>query len=236
MTQQRSGRNRSWFRDPWRWCGARSSGDGGKLIVVGRPFNSENYNTAFVVDADGVLKGKYRMAHIAEGPGFNENFYYWPGDSGYPVFQTLIGRIGIATCHDRNFPEVFRCLALDGAEIVFVPTGLTVSAYQEASNFLDIPQQAASMANGIFTVCVNRVGPGGCAKPDPEAGVSAEKLAACGASLVTNPFGKIVGRAALEREDLAIVDIDPAEVLAARHRRPFFRDRRPETYMRLTAF
>jgi N-carbamoylputrescine amidase len=212
---------------------ARAAGIVVIVNVYEKTRRGDFYNTALVVDVDGVLKGKYRMTHIAEGPGFNEKFYYWPGDSGYPVFQTRIGRIGIATCHDRSFPEVFRCLALDGAEIVFVPTVLTVSAYREASVFLDIPQQAASMANGIFTVCVNRVGPGGCAKPDPEAGVTAEKLTSCGASLVTNPFGKVVGRASLECEDLAIVEIDPAEVLAARHRRPYFRDRRPETYERL---
>ncbi|MCI0538890.1 MAG: hypothetical protein L0Z50_27095 [Verrucomicrobiales bacterium] len=215
------------------------AGAAGIVVIVNIYEKTERgdfFNTAIVADADGVLKGKYRMAHIAEGPGFNEKFYYWPGDSGYPVFQTRIGRVGIATCHDRNFPETFRCLALDGAEIVFVPTVFTVSAYHEASDFLTIPQQAASMANGIFTVCVNRIGPGGCAGPDSEAEVTAEKLTSCGSSLVTNPIGKIVGRAALESEDLAIVDIDPAEVLAARRRRPYFRDRRPGTYRRLTAF
>ena len=193
------------------------------------------YNTAIIVDADGVLKGKYRMGHIAEGPGFNEKFYYWPGDSGYPVFQSRIGRIGVAICHDRNFPEVFRCLALEGAEVVFVPTVFSLSAYREAPAFLEISQQAASLANGIFTVCVNRVGPGGCAKPDPDGEANEEKLTACGNSLVTNPFGSVIGRAALEREDIAIVEINPAEVLDARHRRPYFRDRRPETYTRLHA-
>ncbi|HEV2842613.1 MAG TPA: nitrilase-related carbon-nitrogen hydrolase [Chthoniobacterales bacterium] len=192
------------------------------------------YSTALVMDADGTLKGRYRMAHIAEGPGFNEKFYYWPGDSGYPVFQTHIGAIGVAICHDRNFPEVFRCLALNGAEIVFVPTAFTLSAYQEAPKFLDIPQQAASMANSIFTVCVNRVG--SCARAEPHpSGATEETFTACGASLVTNPFGEIVHRAALEHEELAFVDIELTEVRNARQRRPYFRDRRPETYAGLTA-
>jgi N-carbamoylputrescine amidase len=214
---------------------ARAAGIVAIVNIYEKTDRADFYNTSFVVDADGVLKGKYRMAHVAEGPGFNEKFYYWPGNSGYPVFDTRIGRIGVAICHDRNFPEVFRCLALDGAQIVFVPTVLTVAAYEEAAGFLDIPQQAASMANGMFTACVNRIGHGNCAWTNPDAGVPEKKLTACGASLVTNPVGAIIGRAAVGREDLAVVDIDLDEVFRARQRRPFFRDRRPETYMRLTA-
>jgi N-carbamoylputrescine amidase len=90
------------------------------------------------------------------------------------------------------------------------------------------------MANGIFTVCVNRVGPGGCATPET-AGVPADKLAFCGGSFVTDPYGNVVEQAAFEKEDLALITIKPDDILRARRRRPYFRDRRPETYAKLSA-
>lgn len=208
---------------------ARSAG----IVVVANLYEQSDrdqfFNTAVLLESDGVLRGAYRMAHIAEGPGFHEKYYYWPGNSGYPIFETKLGKVGMAICHDRNFPEVFRCLALGGAFLVFVPTAFSKLAYRTGPHFLDVPQQAASMANGIFTVCVNRVGPGGCeALAAPS--VPADKMTFCGGSMVTGPSGEVIARGAMEREDLVMATIEPAAVQSAREARPYFRDRRPESY------
>lgn len=201
------------------------------LNVYERTAREDFFDTTAVIGMDGSLLGTCRMAHIAENAAFNEKYYYWPGDSGYPVFHTDIGAIGVATCHDRNFPEVFRSLALNGAAIVFVPTAYSMDAYLRSRAFYEIPQQAASMANGIYTICVNRVGPGRCVRA--LSGVSADKLTFCGASFATSPSGEVVARAKEGADDLAVATVSLQEVAAARMRRPFFRDRRPETYSRL---
>lgn len=192
------------------------------------------YDSAVVIDADGTMLGTYRMTHLAENAAFNEKYYYWPGNQGYPVFSTAIGRVGVAVCHDRNFPEVFRALALDGAQVVFVPTAYSWAGYESSREFFEIPNQAASMANAIFTVCVNRVGPGGCVEELP--GVSPRKLEFCGGSFVTGPTGRVIGRAATGQEEVKCIDLPLEEVQIARQRRPFFRDRRPETYQRLLSY
>ena len=189
------------------------------------------YDTTIAIDADGSIRGSYRMTHRAESSAFNESFYYWPGDSGFPNFETTIGRIGIATCHDRHFPEVFRCLALEGASIVFVPNAISVHSFEQSRSFFEIPNQAASMANGIFTVCVNRIGPGGCV--EMLHGVPHDKFTFAGASFVTAPDGRITEQAAVGTEQLLITTLEIDEVQHARHHRPFFRDRRPECYGRL---
>jgi beta-ureidopropionase len=80
------------------------------------------YNTAAVIDADGTYKGKYRKTHIPQLPGFWEKYYFRPGNMGYPVFDTAVGKIGVYICHDRHFPEGARALGLNGAEIVFIPS------------------------------------------------------------------------------------------------------------------
>jgi N-carbamoylputrescine amidase len=189
------------------------------------------YDTTVAIDADGSIRGSYRMTHKAESSAFNESFYYWRGDSGFPAFETAIGRIGLATCYDRHFPEVFRCLALEGAWVVFVPNAISVHSIEHSRNFFEMPNQAASMANGIFTVCVNRSGPGGCVEFLPE--VPRDKFTFAGASFVTAPDGRITAQAEVRAEQLLITTLDTAEVQKARHQRPFFRDRRPECYGRL---
>lgn len=204
------------------------------INIYERTERHDYFDTAVVLHPDGREPDSYRMGHLAESAAFNEKFYYWPGDSGYPVFDTCLGLIGVAVCHDRQFPEVFRSVALSGANVVFVPTAYSCAAFESSRRFFEIPNQAASMANGIFTVCVNRVGPGGCGNSLP--GIPERRLTFCGASFITSPLGEVIGQAQENVDDLVLVELDLTLVRSARECRPFLRDRRPNTYGRLLQF
>ena len=169
-----------------------------------------------VFDMGGNYVGKQRMTHILEGPGYNERYYYWPGDSGYPVFDVGPARIGVAICYDRHFPEVMRALALDGAELIVVPTA-TASLEAEYRAVWEIEMQAAAVANGLFVAVANR------------AGVD-DGLRFFGRSFAVDPYGRVVARAPEEEVSLAVIDLDLDLVEEARRDMPFLRDRRPETY------
>ena len=124
--------------------------------VFEREMTGLYYNTAAVIDADGTYLGKYRKHHIPQvAPGFWEKFYFTPGNTGYPTFQTRFARIGVYICYDRHFPEGARVLGLNGAEIVFNPSA-TVAGLSEYLWELEQPAHAA--ANGYFVGAINRVG------------------------------------------------------------------------------
>src|SRR5436190_8771055 len=113
------------------------------------------YNTAAVIDADGTYLGKYRKTHIPQVKGFWEKFYFRPGNLGYPVFDTAVGRIGVYICYDRHFPEGWRALGIAGAKIVFNPSATSrgLSAY-----LWKLEQPASAVANEYFIGAINRVG------------------------------------------------------------------------------
>ena len=113
------------------------------------------YNTAAVIDADGTYLGKYRKTHIPQVKGFWEKFYFRPGNLGYPVFDTAVGRIGVYICYDRHFPEGWRALGLAGAKIVFNPSATSrgLSAY-----LWQLEQPASAVANEYYIGAINRVG------------------------------------------------------------------------------
>src|SRR5256714_14034633 len=113
------------------------------------------YNTAAVIDADGKYLGKYRKTRIPHVKGFFEKFYFRPGNLGYPVFETAIGKIGVYICYDRHFPEGWRALGLNGAQIVFNPSATS----RGLSSYLwKLEQPAAAVANEYFIGAINRVG------------------------------------------------------------------------------
>jgi N-carbamoylputrescine amidase len=179
------------------------------------------YDCSPVFGADGDYLGKQRMTHILEGPGYNERYYYWEGDSGYPVFEvgTAQGRpvrIGVAICYDRHFPEGMRALALGGAEVIVVPTA-TASMEAQFRAVWEVEMQAAAIANGVFVVVANR------------AGVD-DTLTFFGRSFAVDPYGRVLARAPEDDVALLLVDLDLDLVEAARRDMPFLRDRRPETY------
>ncbi|MEE9415770.1 MAG: nitrilase-related carbon-nitrogen hydrolase, partial [Acidimicrobiales bacterium] len=113
------------------------------------------YNTAAVIDADGTYLGKYRKTHIPQVKGFWEKFYFRPGNLGYPIFETAVGKVGVYICYDRHFPEGWRALGLAGAEIVFNPSATSrgLSAY-----LWQLEQTASAAANMYYVGAINRVG------------------------------------------------------------------------------
>jgi N-carbamoylputrescine amidase len=186
------------------------------INVFERAAPGRYFDCSPVFDMDGEYLGKQRMSHILEGPGYNERFYYWEGDSGYPVFDLGAVRIGVAICYDRHFPEGMRALALGGAEIIVVPTA-TASMEAQFRAVWEVEMQAAAIANGCFVAVANR------------AGVD-DTLSFFGRSFAADPYGRVLARAPEDDVALLLVDLDLDMVEEARRDMPFLRDRRPETY------
>lgn len=186
------------------------------------------YNTAAIIDADGQYLGKYRKNHLphvqaGENPdtGFWEKFYFRPGNLGYPVFETAVGRVGVYICYDRHFPEGARALGLNGAELVFNPSA-TVAGL---SKYLwKLEQPAHAVANGYFLGAINRVG--------VEAPWNMGEF--YGESYLVDPKGQFVAVGSSDQSEVVIGDADLSLVREVRNTWQFFRDRRPETYGRLT--
>jgi beta-ureidopropionase len=176
------------------------------------------YNTAAVIDADGKYLGKFRKMHIPQcNPGFWEKFYFRPGNLGYPVFDTRVGKIGVYLCYDRHFPEGARCLALNGAEIVFNPSA-TVAGLSEY--LWKLEQPAHAVANGYFVGAINRPG-----FEDPW------RIGEFyGQSYFCDPRGQMLAVGRRDGDDIVIADLDLDLIREVRNTWQFFRDRRPETY------
>ncbi len=180
------------------------------------------YNTAAVIDADGRYLGKYRKHHIPHCyPGFWEKFYFTPGNSGYPVFETRYARVGVYICYDRHFPEGARILGLNGAEIVYNPSA-TVAGLSEYLWQLEQPSHA--VANGYFIAAINRVG--------HERPWDIGEF--YGKSYFCNPRGQVVAQAGRDKDELLVADLNLDEIQQVRTTWQFFRDRRPETYGEIT--
>ncbi|MCH2105377.1 MAG: carbon-nitrogen hydrolase family protein, partial [Planctomycetes bacterium] len=168
-----------------------------------------------VIDADGSLLGKTRMIHITEYACFHEQGYYEPGDLGLPVYETAAGRVGVAICYDRHYPEVMRALALAGAQLVCVPQAGAVGEWPEG--LYEAELSVASFQNGYFTALANRVGAEEC-------------LTFAGESFVCAPDGRVIARAPGGEDHILFCDLDYEEVEASHARTLFLRDRRPELY------
>jgi beta-ureidopropionase len=179
------------------------------------------YNTAAVIDADGTYLGKYRKTHIPQVKGFWEKFYFRPGNMGYPVFDTAVGRIGVYICYDRHFPEGWRALGLAGAKIVFNPSATSrgLSAY-----LWQLEQPASAVANEYFVGAINRVGVEDLGEND-----------FYGQTYFVNPRGQFVGEVASTNDpELVVRDLDMGLLDEVRDQWAFYRDRRPDMYGPLT--
>lgn len=179
------------------------------------------YNTAAVIDADGSYLGKYRKNHIPHTSGFWEKYFFKPGNLGYPVFQTKYCKVGVYICYDRHFPEGARILGLNGAEIVYNPSA-TVAGLSQYLWKLEQPAHAA--ANGYFMGCINRVG---VEKP-----WNLGKF--YGSSYFVDPRGQIFSQASEDKDELLVAEFDLDMIDDVRSTWHFFRDRRPETYEKMT--
>ena len=176
----------------------------------GRAFDSSP-----VIDADGRLLGRTRMIHITDYPCFHEQGYYAPGDTGAPVYDTRAGRIGVAICYDRHYPEYMRALALSGADLVLVPQAGAAGEWPEG--LFEAEMRVAAFQNGYFVALCNRVGAEDC-------------LTFAGESFVCAPNGSVIARAPQGEETILYTDLDLAEVSRSHARRLFLRHRRPELY------
>jgi N-carbamoylputrescine amidase len=185
------------------------------------------HNTAVVHDADGSLLGSYRKAHIPQDPGFEEKFYFTPGDSGWPVWDTAYGKIGVLICWDQWFPEAARLMALGGAELLIYPTAIGwLSAEKDELGKAqhcawETVQRGHAVANGCYVAAINRAG-------------THEGTEFWGQSFVANPYGEIVAKASVENEEIVYHDVDFQQVENFRRIWPFFRDRRIDAYGKIT--
>lgn len=173
--------------------------------------DGRTYDTSPVLDADGTLLGRTRMMHITEYEHFHEQGYYAPGNTGAPVYDTAAGRLGVAICYDRHYPEYLRALALQDTELVVVPQAGTVGEWPDGMYEAEL--RVAALQHGFFTALANRTGQEG-------------NMQFAGRSFVTDPFGDVVAQAPAEATILhAELDLDrradaPARQLFLRHRRP----------------
>ena len=176
------------------------------------------YNTAAVIDADGKFLGKYRKTHIPHVQGFWEKFYFRPGNLGYPVFETAVGKVGVYICYARHFPEGARALGLNGAEIVLIPAATS----RGLSEYLwRVEQVSHALANGYYVGTINRVGIEKEIGPDDF----------YGQSYFVDPRGQFVGEIGdAHKEELIVRNLDLDCIQEVRQTWQFFRDRRPEAY------
>ncbi len=190
----------------------------GVVIVLNlfeRGNDGRTYDTSPVIDADGSWLGSTRMIHITEYEGFHEQGYYAPGDRGAPVYDTRHGRIGVAICYDRHYPEYMRALALASAEVVIVPQAGAVGEWPEG--LYEAEMRVAAFQNGYFTALCNRVG-------------AEERLSFAGESFVCGPDGRVLARAGQGTDEILVCDMDLGQVPTSHARTLFLRDRRPDLY------
>ncbi|HEV7397566.1 MAG TPA: carbon-nitrogen hydrolase [Pyrinomonadaceae bacterium] len=198
-----------------------------KIVIVASLFEARAagvyHNTAVIIDANGKISGKYRKMHIPDDPLYYEKFYFTPGDLGFQAHDTAHAKIGTLVCWDQWFPEAARLTALRGAQLLFYPTAIGwLPDENEEMNLAqhsawETIQRAHAIANGVYVIAVNRVGPEG-------------KLNFWGQSFVADPFGRIIAKASATEEEVLIVKCDLDKIGETRQNWPFLRDRRIDSY------
>lgn len=189
--------------------------------------NHATFNTVVMVDADGATLGTYRKSHIPDGPGYTEKYYFNPGDTGFRVWRTHHGVVGVAICWDQWFPESARCMALMGAEVLCYPTAIGSEPPDptwDSSGHWQRVMQGHAGANLTPLVAANRVG--------REVGATTE-ITFYGSSFIADATGAKVAEAGREGEAVLTAEFDLDALRTMRHGWGLFRDRRPELYGRL---
>jgi N-carbamoylputrescine amidase len=191
------------------------------------------HNSAAVIDADGRIAGLYRKMHIPDDPAYHEKFYFAPGDTGFPAFDTRAGRIATLICWDQWYPEGARLAALQGAAVLFYPTAIGWHPHEKAEHgatqrdaWMTV-QRGHAIANGLYVAAVNRVG----VETPPGGGPGLEFW---GTSFVADPQGVLVAAASTDKEQILVAEIDPARIEDVRRNWPFLRDRRIDAYGGIT--
>jgi N-carbamoylputrescine amidase len=191
--------------------------------------NNAYFNTVVIVDADGTTLGIYRKSHIPDGPGYSEKFYFAPGDTGFRVWPTRFGVVGVGICWDQWFPESARSMALLGADVILYPTAIGSEPQNpswDSSGHWQRAMQGHAAANIVPIVAANRTG--------REIGRPTE-VTFYGSSFITDATGAKVAEAGRDDERVLIADIDIEANRAMRAAWGLFRDRRPELYGAITS-
>lgn len=198
-----------------------------KITLVSSLFEKRTgglyHNTAVVFGPNGKILGTYRKMHIPDDPGFNEKFYFTPGDTGFQPIDTPVGRLGILVCWDQWYPEAARLMALRGAQILIYPTaigwarGEKKDVCQTQRNAWQTIQRSHAIANGLFVLSINRTG-------------RENNLDFWGTSFVSNPMGHVVAEASTHRSEILRASLQLSETTTTRQHWPFLRDRRVDAY------
>jgi len=186
--------------------------------------NQARYNSVAVIDANGDLLGVYRKSHIPDGPGYEEKFYFNPGDTGFRVWNTRYGRIGVGICWDQWFPEAARCMALLGAEMLLYPTAIGSEPQDDSIDSRDhwqMVMQGHAAANFMPVVAANRVG----TEKDQDS-----QITFYGSSFIAGSRGNRVAEAGRQEETVLLAEFDLDQLEKERLEWGIFRDRRPELY------
>ena len=175
--------------------------------------SGKRYDASPVIDSDGSLMGVSKMVHIVQAPYFFEQDYYSPSDSGFQVFNTALGKVGVVICFDRHFPESIRSCVLKGAQLIVIPTANTIG---EPLTLFEWELRVAAVQNGVFIAMCNRVGLEG-------------QMDFCGQSIVVDPNGDVLAKAD-DQEQILYAELDFEKVIQAQNERPYLALRRPDMY------
>lgn len=215
---------------------SRVAAETGTVIVTSfyeRDLNI-TYNSAAVVDADGTLTGVYRKSHIPDDHYYQEKFYFAPGNTGFGVFATRYGRIGVGICWDQWFPEAARIMALSGADIILYPSAIgsePLLGCDSAAHWQRVMQGHAA-ANIIPITAANRIGTE-TVVPCAENGMQSSSLCFYGSSFLTGETGEILAQAGRDEEGFITAGYNFEKIRETRMNWGLFRDRRPEMYEQL---
>ena len=192
--------------------------------------NCARYNSLAVIDANGEVLGTYRKSHIPDGPGYEEKFYFNPGDTGFKVWNTKYGKIGVGICWDQWYPEAARCMTLMGAEILFYPTAIGSEPQDQSIDSKDHWQTCMlghAAANLLPVIASNRIG----VEEDEDS-----KITFYGSSFIAGPQGNKIIEANRTEETVLVAEFDLDQLEIQRTEWGIFRDRRPDLYKIITSY
>lgn len=191
--------------------------------------NCARYNAVAIIDADGEILGTYRKSHIPDGPGYEEKFYFNPGDTGFQVFNTAYGKIGVGICWDQWFPEAARCMTLMGAELLFYPTAIgsePLDTTVDSKAHWQMCMLGHAACNLVPVIASNRIG----TEADEDSSITFY-----GSSFIAGPTGSLIKEADRVTEGILTVEFDLDQIELQRAEWGIFRDRRPDLYKVITS-
>lgn len=193
------------------------------------------YNSVAMIDADGSLMGVYRKTHIPDDHYYQEKFYFTPGDTGFRVWNTRFGRVGVGICWDQWFPETARCLVLDGAEVILYPTAIGSEPILDCDSMPHWRRcmQGHAGSNLVPVAAANRIGLE-IVQPDEANGGQSSSLLFYGSSFIADETGELRASASRDKEEILTASFDLDEVEEKRLSWGIFRDRRPHCYNQIS--